>query len=420
MQTVTKAKEQIKQAKHKRRIIRRVVEPITIEELRASAIQMLIPLGLMKVKEALLEEAARLTGEPYERKKPYSTWGSNNGSVYLGDQKVKVRVPRVRDRVRGQEVALKSYERLQDPGVFNTLAFGRVINGLSQRKYERAALSVPETFGISKSTISRKFVRASAKQLRYLMERDLSSLDIVAIFMDGKYYAGSDMIIAVGVTLTGEKVVLGFIEASTENQVVCRDFLRQLIDRGLNIEHEILFVIDGGKGLRKGIRDVFQKKAFIQRCQWHKRENVLRYLSEKSKAIYRPKLQAAYEQPTYAKAKKRLLGIHRELERINICAARSLEEGLEDTLTLHRLGIFEELGLHFKTTNCIETVNKALEMYTGRVTRWHHSDHRQRWIAAALVEIEPTMRKLRTFEKLPLLRESMRHYDQNQTHQTNH
>lgn len=405
--TVTKRGQEIKRAKTQRRLLIAAGRPEQGFELRMAAIQMLIPLGLMKVQEELMAEAARLAGTPYARGKTIAPWGSNRGSVVLADQKVAVRVPRLRDRQTNAEVPLASYARLQEPGIFNELAFRRVINGLSHRKYAKAALSVPETFGISKSALSQRFVQGTASKLKALVERDLSEHDIVAIFMDGKFFGGSEMILAVGVTLTGEKIVLGFVESSTENHRVCRQFLNGLTDRGLNVDQEILFIIDGGKGLRKGIVDTFGDRALIQRCQWHKRENVLSYLSEASKAVYKPKLQAAYEQPTYEKAKKRLLAIRRELEHLNVCAARSLDEGLEETLTLHRLGMFEKVGLHFKTTNCVETVNKALELYTGRVTRWHHSDHRRRWVAAALLEIEPTMRKIKAFEYLPQLREAM-------------
>jgi transposase-like protein len=406
--SVTRKGQQIKWAKARRRLMREAMAPEQGFELKMAAIQMLIPLGLAKVQEELLAEAQRLTGTPYARGKSYGAWGQNPGSVYLGDQKVAVTVPRVRDRQTNVEVPLKSYQRLQEPGIFNDMAFQRVINGISHRKYARAALSVPETFGISKSTLSKTFVKATAAKLKTLMERDLSVYDIVAIFMDGKFFGGTEMIVAVGVTLSGQKIVLGFVEAGTENHRVCKEFLNRLIDRGLANDQEILFIIDGGKGLRKGIVEVFGRRALIQRCQWHKRENVLSYLCKKSQDVFRPKLQAAYEQPIYAKARKRLFAIQRELQSLNICAARSLEEGLEETLTLHKLGLFAEIGLNFKTTNCIETVNKALELYTGRVSRWHHSDHRQNWVAAALLEIEPTMIRVKAYEHLPQLRESMR------------
>ena len=257
------------------------------------------------------------------------------------------------------------------------------------------------------STVSRRFVKASAYQLRTFMERDLSGQDIIAIVMDGKHYAGHQIVIALGVTLAGEKILLGMIEAGTENHRICKEFLQRLLDRGLRSDNEILFIIDGAKGLRRGIQEVFGCKAWIQRCQWHKRENVVSYLGKNQQEYYRHKLQAAYEQPTYEKAKARLMSIHRELQKINLSAASSLEEGLEETLTLHQLKIFPELGISFKTTNMIESINSQLEMTTGRVNYWQSSDHRQRWIATALLAIEPRLRPIKGCRFLPALRDSM-------------
>ena len=259
-------------------------------------------------------------------------WGQNPGSVYIGDQKLKVNVPRVRDLKTQEEVRLRSYERLQDPSHLDEVALARVINGVSQGKYERAAEHVPETFGIKKSSISKKFIRASAKRLQEFLSRDLTEHDIVAIFIDGKCFAENEMVIALGVTLTGEKVVLGFIETSTENHKVCRDFLNGLKTRGLNLDQEILFIIDGGKGIYKGIRDVMGENALIARCQWHKRENVLEYLAKERRAEFRRRLQAAYSQSSYDLAKKALGVIRRELSLINQSAVNSLDEGLEETL----------------------------------------------------------------------------------------
>lgn len=228
-------------------------------ESRLSMIQMLIPLGLRAVEEELQAEVTGIAGERYSREHPrFKRWGRNGGSVYLGDQKVSVSVPRVRDVLNGREISLSSYRHLQNSRGIDETVFQRVINGLSARKYEKAALSVPETFGIKKNSGSRKFIRASARKLRECLERDLSGHDIVAIFIDGKGFADNEIVIALGVTVEGEKIVLGFIESSTENHRVCRDFLNGLISRGLNAENEILFVIDGAKGLYKGIKDVLQ------------------------------------------------------------------------------------------------------------------------------------------------------------------
>ena len=161
--------------------------------------------------------------------------------MFVGDQKLKINVPRVRDLKLRQEVPLKSYERLQSPAHVDEVAFSRVINGISQGKYERAAEHVPETFGISKSSVSRKFVRASAKRLAEFNSRSLREHDIVAIFIDGKFFAENEMVIALGVTIKGEKIVLGFVETNTENHTICRDFLKELKNRGLNLDQEILF-----------------------------------------------------------------------------------------------------------------------------------------------------------------------------------
>ena len=376
-------------------------------ESRLAMIQMLIPLGLRDVERELQAEVEELVGERHARGSDRTRWGRNNGSVYLGDQKVAIGVPRVRHKVLNREVPLSSYERLQSPQVIDDMALRRVINGMAQGNYEKAAIQVPETFGIKKTSVCRRFIRASGKKLREFLERDLSTHDIVAIFMDGKTFAENSIVIALGITIQGNKVLLGFIETSTENHKVCRQFILGLKDRGLKVDSEILFVIDGGKGLYKGITETLIEKAVIQRCQWHKREDVMEYLSLEKRSYFRRKLQAAYEQPTYEKAKARLMAIRKELSLINESAVNSLDEGLEETLTLHRLGVFEKLGRSFKTTNCLENINKGLARYTDRVDRWHNSNQRQRWVATAMVELEPGLRKVHGYKFLTELRRAM-------------
>lgn len=376
---------------------------------RAALIQMLIPIALEAVNEELQLEVSRLAGSRYVRSGgPLRRWGHNPGSVCLGGQKVSVKVPRVRNGIDGREVSLKSYQALRDTGILDDSALGMVLNGLSQRKYAKVATVVPETFGIKHSSVSRRFIRASARKLRELLERDLSGEDIVSIFLDGKRFAENGIIIALGVKVGGGKQVLGFIESGTENHRVCGDFINGLIERGLRVDDGILFVIDGSKGLHKGIKDVLGERAFFQRCQWHKRENVVKYLDKKHHDYFRTKLQGAYEEPSYEKAKARLTLVRKELGLINESAVRSLDEGLEETLTLHRLGMFKKLGRSFKTTNCLESVNRQLEMYTGRVCRWQNSNQRQRWVASALLEIEPSLRKVNGYKHLMELRNIMK------------
>lgn len=411
MESKTKSKEsseQWKKTKARMRVSEEMMRTDFGGASRIALIQMLIPIGLRAVEEELQREVTQLAGERYSGEGDAVRWGYNAGSVYLGDQKVSIKVPRVMESARRKSVPLESYQSLHNAGGIDEIAFKRVLNGVSMGKYEKAAMSVPQTFGIKKSSISKKFIRASAKQLEKTLHRSLKEKDIVAIFVDGKQFAGNQIIIAMGVTLAGEKMVLGFIESSTENHRVCKDFIQGLMDRGLNTDHEILFIIDGAKGLYKGIKEVLGEKALIQRCQWHKRENVVSYLGRGLEEEFRRKLQSAYEKPSYEEAKKSLNAVKKELKLINQSAVTSLEEGFEETLTLHRLGMFSKLGTSFKTTNCIETLNHQLGIYTDRVDYWKNSDQRQRWVGTALLAIEPKLKKVKGYKYLSELREKMK------------
>jgi transposase-like protein len=377
---------------------------------------MLVPLGLKWVEEQLAREVEERVGRRYSRGGKIGRWGSNRGSVYLGDQKVRVRVPRIRSKEGRAEVGLNTYRMLQEPGLIDRLTLERVIHGLSTGRYRDAAVAVPETFGISRASISRRFVRASEQQLKNLMERDLSIYDLVAIFLDGKSLGREQqLVIALGVTLAGEKVVLGFVESSTENHRVCQEFLQGLKGRGLRLHEDILVVLDGGKGLRKAVEQEFGGQAIVQRCVWHKRENVMAYLKPAQQAEYRARLQAAYNEPDYDKAKAELRRIRVELGRINLSAVRSLEEGMEETLTLHRLGMVSVLGRSFQTTNAIENINGLLQRKIDRVTYWKNSSQRQRWAATALLAIEWKLRHVALHGRLPWLREAIKEYRQRQT-----
>lgn len=395
--------------KERRNRGRQIQEQFAELNSRFELIQWLIPLGLKAVEEELQTEVEQLVGRGAKRNPENRRWGRNPGSVYLGDQKVKMEVPRVRDVTARREVPLESYQAFRKirRGGLDEQVLNRLICGISTRHYEQAAACVPETFGIKKSSVSRHFIRTTARKLETFLNRDLSQHDIVAIFIDGKHLAETDMIVALGITMEGEKLLLGFVEASTENQRVTQEFIQRLLDRGLRTEQEILFIIDGAKGLYQGIKKSLAEKALIQRCQWHKRENVVSYLSKEQARRFRHKMQAAYQQPSYGKAKEALERIAKELRLINGSAVESLLEGLEETLTLHRLGVFEELGTSFKTTNCLENVNRQLERLTHRVSYWKNSDQRQRWTATALLEIEPRLRKVKGFRHLKALRKAM-------------
>lgn len=375
-------------------------------DVKVEMIQALIPIGLRYVKEILEQEVKQLAGDRYQRYglPGYDRWGEQGGSVYLLEHKVPVMVPRVRDQVKGKEVRLRSYERLQEPRDGDEGVLRRILRGLSCRSYEECAASVPEAFGMSGSTVSRRYIRASARELRKLCERRLEGYDIVGLMLDGKRFGSDEMVIALGVTSDGRKIPLGFIQTGAESERVCREMLEGLLERGLRVDSGLLCVIDGSKGLRKAIYGVFGNKALVQRCQWHKRENVVGYLPKGMQASMRRNLQEAYQEPTYEKAKEKLLKIRKELQLINQSAVSSLDEGLEETLTLHRLGLFRELGISFKTTNCIESLMSLVGQRTNKVDYWRNSDQKHRWLGAALLDIEPRLRKVKGYRYLPQLR----------------
>jgi transposase-like protein len=370
-------------------------------------IQALIPLGLNAVAEALEAEVTTLAGEWYSRtggRPGVVRWCQQRGSVYLADQKLPITYRRVRDQARNTEIPLTTYRQLQIPRGADAGLFRKILRGLSCRAYAECAEAVPAAFGLSPSTVSRRFIRVSARALRRLCERRLDREEFLALVLDGKTFAEDAMVIALGITLAGQKVILGFVQTATENEAVCAAFLRALVERGLRIEDGLLMILDGAKGLRKAVSTVFGAKALVQRCQWHKRENVVRYLPKRQQATWRGKLQAAYERPTYPEAKAALLRLRTELGLLNASAVGSLDEGFEETLTLHRLGLFQALGVSLKTTNCLESLMAQVGQVTDKVDRWRTSDQKQRWVASALLAIEPRLRRIKGYRHLPLLR----------------
>jgi transposase-like protein len=376
---------------------------------KLECIRALIPLGLMHVQEVLEEEVYQWAGARYAPKTPDllgRRHGSNPGSVPLAGQRHPLRIPRVQHK-NGGEISLHALDHLRGTGQVDTLLLKRVLYGISCRNYETAAAAVPGAIGLSSSTVSRTFTRASAQQLQALQDRDLRDLDVVAVFLDGKTFADMTMVLAVGITLTGEKHILGFVETGTENEAVLTPFLQGLGDRGLEVSKGLLVIIDGGKGLRAAVRQAWGASALVQRCQWHKRENVVRHLPKGEQAHWRTRLQRAYRQPTYEQARRALGRLQRDLEARNQSAARSLAEGLEETLTLHRLGVFQILGESFKTTNCLESINAAVEVRCAKIDHWVNSSQRHRWLASALWDIEPRLRRVKGYRHLPKLRDAL-------------
>lgn len=381
-----------------------VTTPAALAMIRA-----LIPLGLQAVEAALLTEVEALAGPRYARgdaRPEVVRWGAQRGSIFLADQQLPITVPRVRDRAAQCEVPLTTYLALQSPRAQDVGLFRKVLGGISCREYEAAAEAVPEAFGLRRSSVSRRFIRASAQELRRLQERRLDDAEWLVLVLDGKTFAGDQLVIALGVTATGEKRILGLVQTASENKRVIASFLRELGERGFPLDQPLLAVLDGAKGLRAAVRDVFGDIA-VQRCQWHKRENVVSYLAKQDQGKWRRKIEDAYAHSTYADAKHALERLLRELRVVNESAAASLAEGLDETLTLHRLNVFVELGVSFRTTNLIESVMARLEAKTQRVTRWKTSDQKLRWCAAALWATERQFRRVKNHRHLRLLKQAL-------------
>ena len=373
-------------------------------------IRALVPLGLLHVQELLDQEVTVLAGARYARKDESvegRRHGSNPGTVGLAGQRVPIRVPRLR-HIAGSEIPLRSYEAMRGDRDVDDLLLRRVLYGISCRNYEAAAAVIPGAIGLSSSTVSRGFIQASAAQLRAFQERDLSGEDVVAVFLDGKTFADATMVIALGITMAGEKRFLGFVETDTENATVLTPFLRSLVERGLDPSQGVLVILDGGKGLRTAVRKAFRNQALVHRCQWHKRENVVSHLAKHEQAAWRQRLQRAYNRPDYDEALGALETLLGELDERNQSAAGSLAEGLDETLTLHRLGVYGVLGRSFKTTNCLESVNALVEERCAKVDHWQTSSQRHRWLATALLDIEPRLRKVMGYRHLSTLRDALK------------
>ena len=217
-------------------------------DAKVELIRSLVPLGLMHVEELLDAEVTALAGERYARKDASvggRRHGSNPGTVGLAGQRVPIRVPRLR-HVAGSEIPLRSYEALQGERAVNDLLLKRVLYGISCRNYEAAAEAIPGAIGLSGSTVSRTCIQASAAKLRECQARDLSGEDVVAVVLDGQTFAEATMVIALGITLSGEKRFLGFVETDTENEKVLTPFLRSLVERGLDVSQGVLVILDGG------------------------------------------------------------------------------------------------------------------------------------------------------------------------------
>lgn len=376
-----------------------------IEGVSREAEQLAGEAGLLIMKAVMDAEVGSLAG-PKGRHDPdrsSTRWTSQPGYVVLAGKKVKVTKPRVRDKA-GHEVPLRSYQQFQSPPRRQASMYKKLVNGISTRKYEQAIDDFTQGYGISKSAVSREMVEATRGALQKLCERRLDELGRLAVLMiDGKQLHGECVITALGVDVAGKKHMLGLMQGATENSVVVQHLLDDLIERGLDATQPMLIVLDGGKALRKAVHKTFGDQSPVQRCQIHKRRNVKELLPKEYQGSVDQRIRTAYAMKDFDSARAQLEKTVEWLEGINPSAAASLREGLEETLTLHRLGVPDELRKSLQSTNLIESALSVAADVVANVKRWRAGDMRMRWIAAGLLAAEKQFRRVRGHKLIPQL-----------------
>ncbi len=360
--------------------------------------------GLLIMNALLEDEVDQLVGERYthDHERAASRHGHEDGYIVFAGRKVPMKKPRVRS-VDGKELPLERYGLFKAGTRMEDAVSQRVIRGVSTRNYEGALDAVCDGYGVQRSSVSRQWKAASTKQLRALMERPLGELDLVAMMIDGVSFHDTLVIAALGFTSDGSKHILGLWHGATENTTVCKGLLNDLIERGLPTDRSYLFVLDGSKALHKAVKAVFGDRAQMQRCHVHKERNVISYLPDEYHRMVRQRLHAAWGMTDYGKAKKALLKLVEYLRTLNASAARSLEEGLEETLTVHRLKLPDQLRLTFRTSNPIENCFSSTRHLCRNVKRWSSEDMAVRWAGTMLLEAEKKFRRVRGFREMPFL-----------------
>jgi putative transposase len=364
--------------------------------------------GLQLMSLLMEEEVRTLAGERSQpqAERTANRWGKEQGYCVVMGQKVPIERPRVRT-TDDREVRLGSYEMFHRGEPLTETVWEKLMLGLSTRKYGQAVREFTEAYGLEKSAVSEHFIEASRAKLKELMERGLDKLRLCALLIDATPFQGQQMIVALGIGEDGRKTILGIRQGATENATVVGELLGDLMNRGLDFSAPRLYVLDGGKALHTAVKKYAGESAPIQRCQVHKRRNVLDHLTEEQKPAVAKKLNAAYALEDYAAAKQALEGLHHELMHLNPSAARSLNEGLEETLTVHRLHVPLQLRLTLASTNVIESAFSIVERVCLNVKRWHSGDQRERWVGSGLLVAEKQFRRIKGHKQLPILLKEM-------------
>ena len=372
--------------------------------LRKGVGELIRQAGLQLMDLMMQEEVRELVGERSERQaeRTANRWGSERGYCVVMGQKVPMQRPRVRT-TDDKEVRLGSYEIFHRGEPLTETVWEKLMLGLSTRKYGQAVRQFIEAYGLEKSAVSEHFIEASRAKLKDMIERRLEKTRLCALLIDGTPFAGQQMVAALGIGEDGRKTILGIRQGATENATVVGELLGELAERGLDFTAPRLYVLDGGKALSAAVKKYAGESAAIQRCQVHKRRNVVEQLIEEQRSGVANKLNAAYALEDYSAAKQALNTLQRELMDLNPSAARSLAEGMEETLTVHRLHLPMQLRKTVASTNVIESAFSIVEQVCRNVKRWHGGDQRERWVGSGLLVAEKQFRRVQGYKQIHVL-----------------
>jgi transposase-like protein len=358
------------------------------------------------VLEAEVEELAGKRSAPNPDRIAYR-WGTEDGFCIIDGQRVPIQKPRLRSRTN-KEVPLGSYSMFQKSSLLTDTVWQKIMLGLTMRSYKEVVQQFADAYGLEKSTISEHFIEASREKLRSLLQRSLEGLSIACLFIDGTFFKGEHLIVAIGLDASGRKLILGIRQGATENAAVVGELLADLAERGLDFTAPRLYVVDGGKAIRRAITNYAGDTAFIQRCQVHKIRNVIEHLPEPERHGVKYRMRAAYSQNEAVDGKRLLFKLHDELLQSNPSAAASLAEGLEDCFTLAELRITPKLRQALSSTNAIESGFSIVDQICRQVKRWQGSDHRLRWVGSALLFAEARWNRIHGYRHMPVLVSSMK------------
>lgn len=385
------------------------------EVIRQELREFVVSAGMVALSELLEEERTEVCGPRYrhEPRRTARRAGHVGGELVMGGRRVSVKRPRARS-VDGREVELPSWKHFSVEDPLHDRALTQMLVGVSTRKYERSLEPVADpvkTRGTSKSAVSRRFVAITQAQMDDWFARDLGGIDTVVVMLDGVHIADHVILVAVGIDSDGKKHVLGIREGATENTTACRELLVELRQRGLSTEKRTLFVLDGAKALRRAVVDVWGERAKIQRCQAHKVRNVMDQLPEYMRSTVKATMRQAYSCNDVVQARKLLHNLARTLRADHPSAAASLDEGLEETLTVMAMKLPRGLERVLSTTNVVENLIGSTRDLSARVKRWRDGEMIVRWTATAVREAATKFRRIAGHKDMPKLVRALRAHE---------